>query len=625
MKGVTAQDADIVLQGLIQLQRVRGRGTMRDELLMDKLFPVAVFHPNLKVDDRFALASCMIRAAAVDPTPTPMSLSRRSFQAVLSEVSPAVPVPPAPGVERLARRGVADARLVDGWETDGWFNSPDGRVFVEFWRSTHPATLPAVELTAEERITALLFFGLQAAVNCLQDMVQEQDAALEAEGAGQLPRAEAAASATNIIKDVRSRFKDAALACRFLPKPAENFADGFQLMLEEVWALSEHLRLGSDEVVDVQDTELSVGIAATARHEFIQVMRRLRRAAEDWMADPAASTRADKTLLDTAEAAMECFERLNFAAGSVPVPSVPSASLQGFQLALRHAVSKLQAPFRGTLANGPRLEGGALSSVTLDRVEGRVACWKDLEALLNTLPRTKGAGVAFVLEGRVLLPTEGGRPKDKWLGGKVEAGETWWDGALREVDEETFVRSDPWVHRASRTTKPDARLLLVEGETLPWKPMRSAPLGSVQVARSGGVQLERDVEHPCSVSRMSTRDVLRDAFDGLDEDTRRAVVRGMRIALEVQGDKSYRTVFLPLDEWRAHGRMRSIARIPEAFAQHARTIELCSASRFADVFAEEPLDVDWNAMRSWEEEGFAWVPFDEAGPRIRNVLDEFNR
>jgi ADP-ribose pyrophosphatase YjhB (NUDIX family) len=345
------------------------------------------------------------------------------------------------------------------------------------------------------------------------------------------------------------------------------------------------------------------------------------------MQDPAASTAADKTLLDTCEVAMRCFERLNCAAGSVTVPSVPSVSLQGFQLALQHAIQKLQAPFRGTLATcGPALEGGALSSVSLQRVEGQIQCWKDLENLLSTLPRTKGAGIGFVKEGRLLLPTDAsGRPKDKWLGGKVEPMETWWQGALREVDEETFVRSDPWVNRAFRTSKPDERQLLVEGETLAWQPMRTAPLGSVQVARSQGLQLERDVERPCSVARMSTRDVLREAFDALDDETRRSVVRGMRIALEVNGEKTYRTVFVPLDAWQGQGRMTSIANIPERFKMHAKTIEACSARCFADVFSEEPLDVDWTAMQNWEEDGFSWVAFSDVGPRIGNVLNEFNR
>jgi hypothetical protein len=249
-----------------------------------------------------------------------------------------------------------------------------------------------------------------------------------------------------------------------------------------------------------------------------------------------------------------------------------------------------------------------------------------MEAWFATLPATRGAGIAFLRKGCVLLPVDGrGRVKDKWVGGKVEAGEGWWHAACREVDEETFVRSDPWVHRMSRTSMPDARLLCVEGEEMAWKAMHTCPLGSVLVARSSGVQLERDVEHPCSLRRMSTRDVLAQAFDSLSESSKRKVVSKMRVAAEVQGSKSYRTVLIPLDDWCSQGRVSSICAIPDQFPKHAKAIETCSAACFADVFAEEPLDVDWASMRNWEEEGFVWAALETVGPRIANVLhNEFN-
>lgn len=627
MKQVSVQDAEIILDGLVQLQRVLGRGTLRDELLLAKLFPVVVYHPSFKLDDRFALASCMIRAASVDPTPTPISTQRRAFQAILTPNEPATPVQPAPSVELLARKGIADARVMDGWESDGWFNSPDGRIFVEFWTATHPPQLPAINLTSEERITSLLFFGLQAALNCLQDMIQEQDAALETLGILDLSKAEAQASITNIIKDVRTRYSDAVTSCIFLPKPAENFADGYELMVGECWSWSEHLRVASDDAVDVQALQIGLGVASTVRHEFIQVMRKLRRVAQSWKEDPGLTTSADKALLDMCTQAVQAFERLNCAAGSLDVPSVPSVSLEGLRLALQHAVSKLQSPFRGTLAtcgsSAPVLSGGAttLSSVQVQRVEGRIQNWKELERWFSSLSPTRGAGIAFVWKNCVLLPVDvKGQCKDKWLGGKVEAGETWWQAACRETDEETFVRSDPWVHRMSRTSKPDARLLSIEGESMPWKSMSNCPLGSVLIARSGGIQLERDVEHPSSVARMSTQTVMAHAFDALPDASKRKLISNMRIVREENGPKTYRTLIVPLDDWCSQGRMMSIARIPEQFSKHAKDIEKCSAECFADVFAEEPLSVDWRSMKNWEEDGFAWVPLQSVGPRIRNVL-----
>jgi len=631
MNQVTARDAEIVLDGLVQLQRVVGKGTLRNELLLHKLFPAVVYHPSFKVDDRLALASCMVRAAATDPTPTPISVQRKSFRPVLTSTEPSTAVPPAPNVSRLARKGIADARVMDGWESDGWFNSPDGQTFVAFWSTTHPKELPALELSPEERITALLFFGLQAALTCLQDMVQEQDAALEGLAIGDLSKSERQSSITNVIQVVRNQYKDAVTACAFVPKPAENFADGFELMIGECWTWSEHLRLASDDAVDVSDIQTALAVASTVRHEFIQIMRKLKRVAKAWTEDPATSTSADKALLDVCAQAMQAFERLNCAAGSLPVPSVPSPSLQGLQIALTQSVSNVQRPFRGTLATcGAALAGGAdsrLSDVTMQRVEGRIHNWKDVEVWFATLPASRGAGIAFLWKGCVLLPTDAhGTPKDKWLGGKLEPGETWWQAACREVDEETFVRSDPWVHRLSKTSKPDARLVSVEGEPMPWRSMASCPLGSVLIARSAGLQLERDVEHPCSVARISTRDLLAQAFDALSDSARRKLVASMRVALEVNGSKSYRTLVVPMDDWCTQGRLPSLTALPQNFKAHAKSIEICSAACFADVFVDEPLDVDWASMKNWEEEGFAWVPLADVGPRIGNVLhNKFNR
>jgi hypothetical protein len=124
---------------------------------------------------------------------------------------------------------------------------------------------------------------------------------------------------------------------------------------------------------------------------------------------------------------------------------------------------------------------------------------------------------------------------------------------------------------------------------------------------------------------MCTRDVLAQAFDSLSESAKRRVVNKLRVAAEVQGSKSYRTLLMPVDEWCTQGRMASICAIPETFPKHAKAIETCSAAWFADVFADEPLDVDWASMRNWEEEGFVWAALETVGPRIANVLhNEFN-
>jgi hypothetical protein len=629
MKDVQVQDADLILQGLQQLQRVRGRGTLRNELLMDPLFPVAVFHPTFKLDDRFALASCMIRAAEVDATPTPISLQRRQFQAVLTDKEPSKSVPPAEGVKGLARNSIAEAR-VTGWEADVWFFGSEGKQFVQFWTSIHPSTLPILTLETDETITAVLFFGLQGILSCLKDMCEEIDNTLKEKGVKKedMTEEERKTSLKNILQLIRKEFVDVVNAAAFLPRPLENFADGFEIMLQDCWTWSEHLRLASDGAVDVDEFQLSVGAASTARHEFIQAVRKLRRAAQAWTQDPAASTTADKTLLDCCTLAMQAFERLNRSAGSIEVPGVPNESLRGLQMKLQATVTVLQRPFRGTLvpstAGAPVLSGGSanqLSSVTMQAVEGRVKCWKELEDWFQSLPPTRGAGIAFLRNDTVLLPLDShGRPKDKWLGGKVEAGETWWDAACREVDEETFVRSDPWVHRITKSHKGDTRRVLVDGEEMPWKPMKNCPLGSVLMARSNGVQLERDVEVPFSRARLCTRDVLAQAFDALPPSTQAKVVKSMRVALEENGSKSYRTLLLPTALLETTGRMPSVMNIPQAFKAHAKEIEMCCKPCFDDVFADEPLDVDWRAMQNWEEDGFGWISISDTGPRIRNVM-----
>ena len=629
MTDVQVHDANLILQGLQQLQRVRGRGTLRNELLMDSLFPVVVFHPKFKLDDRFALASCMIRAAEVDATPTPISLQRKQFQAVLTDDEPCTAVAPKPGVDGLARTPIAQAR-VTGWESDVWFYGLEGKQFVQFWTSIHPTTLPLLSLESDETITAVLFFGLQAVLSCLQDMCQEIDDALDETGVPDLSKEERKASTINVLQQIRKEFTDAVNSAAFLPKPLENFADGFEFMLQDCWMWSEHLRLASDGAIDVESMQVSIGAASTARHQFIQGVRKLRRAAQVWIQDPAASTTADKTLLDCCTRTMQGFEKLNRAAGSINVPTVQSDSLRGIQMKLAATVGSLQRPFQGSLVSSicsssvNSLAGGSspqLSSVTVQAVEGRMNSWKELEQWFQQLSPTRGAGIAFMHNDCVLLPLDGrGNPKDKWLGGKVEAGESWWDAACREVDEETFVRSDPWVHRISASSKADGRYNVVEGENSPWKPMKFCSLGSVLMARSGGVQLERDVEVPFSLTRMSTRDVMAQAFDALPPATQTKVVKSMRVALETNGAQSYRTLVLPLGLLHASGRASSIVSIPRAFKAHAKEIEMCCKPCFADVFVEEPIGVDWNAMRNWEEEGFGWIPRNKLGPRIANVM-----
>lgn len=631
MKDVKIDDADLILQGLEQLQRVRGRGTLRNELLMDSLFPVAVFHPTFKLDDRFALASCMIRAAAVDANPTPISLQRKQFQAIVIEgnAEPSDSVQPADGVEGLARTPIARAR-VTGWEQDVWFYGTDGKQFVQFWTLIHPPSLPVLTLEPDETITAVLFFGLQAVLSCLQDMCQEIDNALDETGVSNLTKDEQKASMKNMLQQIRKEFADAVHAAAFLPRPLENFADGFEIMLQDCWMWSEHLRLASNGAVDVEAFQMSLGSASTARHHFVELVRKLRRAAQAWTLDPAASTTADKTLLDCCTRTMQAFEVLNRFAGSLQLPSVQGESLRGLEMKLQSTVSSLQRPFRGTLVSSrdaSPLSGGSapsLSSVTMQSVEGRVSTWKELENWFHSLSPSKGAGIAFVREDCILLPLDAhGAPKDKWLGGKVEAGEKWWDAVCREVDEETFVRSDPWVHRLSKSQRKDTRCVMVEGEELAWKPMHTCPVGSVMLARSNGVQLERDVEIPFPLKRMSTRDVLAQAFDELPPSARAKVIKSIRVALEVNGTKTYRTLFLPTALLESTGRMPSIVQLPQNFKAHAKDIEVCCSPCFADVFVDEAIDVDWKAMLNWEEDGFEWVSVKKLGPRISNVATKY--
>lgn len=621
MNGLRADDADIILQGLIQLQKLREKGTLRNELLMDPLFPVAVYHPTFKLDDRFALASCMIRLSDTDPTPTPIEHRRRSFRAILSVSPPSEVIPEADGVSKLSRSPIAQARVI-GWEQDLWFLGPEGRRFVKFWKEIHPDSLPVVTLKPDQTITAVLFFGLQASLSCLQDMVEEIDSALEEVGVSTLTPSERSTSITNIIRDIRSSYQDAAFAAAFLPKPLENFADGFELVVQECWMWAEHLRLASNGTVDVDEVQIALGTCSTARHEFIHAVRRLRRASESWTHDPAKTAQSDKMMSDLCGKALDKFILLNRCAASVHVPSVALPSLDGLRLGLHQSVMKLQQPFAGTVVPTRELSGGGAvqSMVTLTSVEGSIQSWTDLESWLRTLSASKGGGVAFLRHNCVLLPVNRGIPQDKWIGGKVEPGEDWWTAACRELDEETFVRADPWVHRVKRSSKPDTREVLVDGEPVEWKRGHTWPLGSVLVARSNGVQLERDVEVPSTTCRMSTRDVLRTAFDSLDVQSRTNLLRSMRVSHELQGDKTYRTLLIPLDNWDSVGRMPSIVQIPTAFSKHANDILMCCDASFDDVFADEPLDVNWDAMRNFEEEGFQWVPLHDAGPRIQNVL-----
>jgi hypothetical protein len=608
LAGIKATDACSTLRGLQALQRVKGNGVQRETLLMDKLLPVALTNPSMKWEDHFSLAACLIRAAGSDPDPTPITVIRKPFRPVVPLTFPSTPVPPAAGIEDLARNPVASKRVCGDWEADVWFVSAAGRAFVSFWHDSHPQGMQCVDLGKEESLTAILFFGLQAATSRIEDMVERMDIAMNMSTQLPLSASEKQSSLSQVLRELRSENEDAGEALQFLSRALETFADGFQIIVELAWARAEDVRLASDDAVETTPSQNALAVASTARHEFIQRLRALTRVVKEWQQDNYTSMVFDSKLLACAKDALKHFELLNVCAGSVPSLASDQTWMQGWIAAFNTTLVQVQSPFRGTQVTS-LLSDNHTASVS--PLEMSASNWKEVEDALQTFPVTGGAGIAFRMHNHVLLPLNAaGRVEDKWVGGRVEKGETWQEAAWREFDEETFVRADMWVDSFSKTREGNKRFTQHGNNVGTWKSFSEMSVGTTQVAVSNGIRLERmKTSEVYAHKRMSTRDVWQQAFDSAPPEARAACLASLRIICESAdgGRKSYTTLALDVEPLLPYGRTASIQIVPKRFRQHAQHMYSCASPDFADMFGQEPLVLDLQAMREWEQSGFEWV------------------
>lgn len=617
MTGITVEDLSFTIEGLQALQRVRGNGNVRETLLADSLLPVALAHSTLKWDDQFMLTSSIIALANSNPKPTPIRLQRNAFRAIVPSSFPSTPVASKADIFRLER--MASARVCGEWKVDPWFQSAAGRAFVHAWDKAHTAAMPCLDLEKEEALAAVLYFGLQNAESLMQDCVETIDAAMDVPLKVSLLPAERHTVTEQVLRELRAPFDDVNAMLAFLPRALEVFADGYELIVEIAWSRAEDLRLASNGAADTEETQTALAIASTARHSFIQSVRTLSKQAEEWKKDTFTSEHVDKRLLEAIQSTMKLFERMNTCAGSVPIPRVSEPWLQGFCDEVAKSVEQMQAPFRGTHVAHAEHE----HVVTVTSLENSASRWMDVETNLKNLPNTSGAGICFRLKNYVLLPLDSrGKVETKWIGGRVEPRESWLDGAWREFDEETFLRSDPWCDHFSRTAESDVRRVKNRDKWVPWKGQCEEGL---LVAVSNGVSLQRNLQCPYPKMRKHTRDVWAEAFDQAPVEVQSKCLESARIIHESsdQGRKTYRTLVLDLEPLLPMGRVASIHRIPKQFSKYASEIFACSDPSFDDVFQQEPVDLNRNALREWEHSGFLWIKIEDIqSKRLQTCLNK---
>lgn len=641
---MTVQEASFVLLGLQHLQKIRGQGFAREQLIVDPMFewavakPILSQNPSLTIDDVVAMASCMLREvksmhARFD---TLITIRAQKFTKQEPTFEPQDAVPCAPGIASLARTPVARARVC-GWENDVWFASKAGAEFIDFWNNTHPVTLPCIVLPKDEMVVAVVFFGLQTIVSMLQDMQEDiQNAKFNSSDVA-LTDAQRKQSNAQVLVNIRNPFQDVVAAAEFLADPLQNFAEGLEIGLLDAWFAAEDLRLASSAIIDTSVLQSHLSQAFTRNRHFLDTVQKLKSAAHAWIRTPAEVANIDEKLVASCTQTLKAFETMNRSVGSLQMPVKPSLDLQGLWTRVQLFVLRLQKPFRGSCVQslssaGSALSGGASeTSLHVQTLELTARNWTDVENVLRTFPQSTGAGLALMINDSVLLPlTQMHTLENKWIGGRVESGEHWLDAAFREFDEETFMRSDPWVdtfETCENTGK--HRWVVLDGKTQgPW--MQLAELEAIQepclaqlAAEQNGFRIVRNVR--CNVSyprkRLHTRKLLQQAFDSTSDSVRQQVLKSLRVITERTGAKSYNTIVLQLTPLLDRPRMKSLLDLPGNFSLHSKQIEVCVKS-FGDVFVGEIVSTNWSNAFAMEHPGFAWTKVNECPPRIQRALNK---
>lgn len=634
-ENVSSDDASSVIKGLQMLLRIRGLEKSKVNILSDPLFPIIFSKSSMHIDTVFNLSKCFFKKIEHEKKFIDVTLKRKEFHVMKPTKEPTRNVVAAPNVELLARNPVAKMNVC-GWESDHWFLSPKGAFFIDFWNSTHEG-LPCLTLPKDEQVVAVLFFGLQTILNMLEDETEQFHVSFDT--------CQTNEQRIQVYSQTIQEMQDVLKVCEFLPQPLENFADAYEVCVEKTWDAAEDLYLASNGVYSTEDVQTALSFCAYYRSEFILFARKIKVIASkllQWKEKPSVEeVRIDKKeyvspfqLLDQlffhVNKTFSFFCYLNKAAASIPSLTLP-CEYDGLVARVEYFKQLLQKPFQGTCLEKEKNADYTVNIVSIPSELRTMQTWEEVEDyLITTQKQSRGAGIAFLLNKRVLLPLAKGKGvEDKWIGGRVEANELWMDAAWREFDEETFVRADPWVDEFQTTTQGRKRNVLLDDEKeYEWMKLKDLPekAGTAFfIAIDEGIKIERHVKCGKEYNRIrkNTREIVKDAFNNLSKEKKFLVLSKFKILVEKSdgGRKSYQTMCIDLEPFLYEKRITSIVKIPIVFPMYASQVALCAKPCFQDVFQDEKIELDMDAMNNNEHPGFEWVRFDDDRTvRIKRAL-----
>jgi ADP-ribose pyrophosphatase YjhB (NUDIX family) len=623
---VSPSDAATVIQGLQMLIRIRGneRGKI---VLSDPLFPIIFSKCNMHIDSVFYIAKCILKKVENEKVLVPIAVKRREFKVLKPTKEPQFIVEPASNVQLLARNPVAKMNVC-GWESDHWFLSPKGAKFIDFWNSTHE-DLPCLSLPKDEQVVAVLFFGLQTILHILEDETEQFHFAFDT--------CKTKEQQLQVYSQILQEMKDVLEVCEFLPQPLEHFADAYEIQVEKTWEAVEDIYLASNGNYSTEELQYALSTCSFYRSEFILFARKIKLLANkllQWKEKPSfEDIRTDKKeylspfkVLDSlyyhVNQTYSFFCYLNKSSASLPSLIPLPSEYDGLVNRIYFFKEQLQKPFRGTFIEKEKNADYTVEMISIPFDLRTMQTWEEVEDyLLATRKQSKGAGIAFLLNKRILLPLskQNQSIEDKWIGGRVEANESWIDAAWREFDEETFVRSDPWVDEFKTTTQNNFRKVYLDDEK-EYKWMQLDELNcktgtAFLVAVENGIQIERHIKcgKDYTKKRMNTRELFTNAFNNLSKEKKYAYLSKFKLLVEKAdgGRKTYQTLCLDLEPLLYEKKITSIVKIPITFPLYASQISQCSQACFQDVFVQEKIDLDIEAMNNNEHPGFEWVRFDD--------------
>lgn len=633
---VSVDEASSVCLGLQMLVRLRG-----NKALSDKYFAILFSSSTLHLDTIFTLCQCFLQYIQNEKNFRKLPLvyspeTRKKFTILAPSKPPKQPVPSLPDVEYLARNPVATKTVCGEWEKDSWFFNQKGDHFVEFWKATH-LTQHCLNLEKGQKVTAVLYYSLQHCESIVDDSAEIFYTSVKKETAFR-----------EFIHQCQDVFKVCCFLCSPLKedsKPLEKFIDGFQVLVENIWEITEDFSYGSNHKVSTAALQTQLSEAAFYRQGFLQSCQKLYDIAHcllEWKGENRVKVLKQHIdayqLIDLLcyELHTVCnyFATLDKAAGSLSFNLQVPNEYQGFEKYLDQRIGILQDPFRGISVQKVKNIHYDVEWISIPSDLVSMQTWDEVENYFRTTRKpSKGAGIAFLLNKRILLPLSHSTRsvQDKWIGGKVEPNESWIDAAWREFDEETFVRADPWVDEVKVYAGPRSRKMYFDNE----KELPFLNLDEIQqlnhhqvwmIATENNIQIERHVKcrETYPRKRTSTREIIRYAFDHSTSEKKYEFLVKLRLIAEKSENnrKTYQTFLIDLEPLLNQPRVSSIIKIPIVFPLYASEIQRYAEPCFADFFTTEPLKLNVQAMKNNEHPGFEWVRY-QSDDRLDRIKKAF--